>query len=419
MSGLTHTILDWIAEDEDELVRFYADFVRARSPNPPGDTREAIGFVSEKLSEWGLPHDIVAPQEHMPNIVADFDTGRSGRHLVLNGHADVFPLGNPQSWERDPWSGEVIDGRVWGRGATDMKAGTTAAIYCYRYLHHLRDQLDGRLALTVVSDEETGGRWGAGYLLETMPERVKGDCVLNGEPGGPDTIRFGEKGIVRFKVRVRTRGAHSPYPHLSPSAIELACDIIRGLKEMAGIVGDIPDDILAHLDKAETRAVIDRIMGAGTADVIKQFTVNIGVISGGSAANMIADCCEFTVDIREPVGTPKGETLDRATAIVARTPGAEVFDVTGTPANWCATQHEMIDILDRTVRGLGRPAPVLLPSLGGSDCRFWRGAGVPAYIYGPSPRNIAAPNESGSIEDFLHVVRVHTIAAASYLAAKS
>lgn len=415
MSNLTQTILDWIAEDKNELVQFYSDFVKARSPNPPGDTTEAIGFVSDRLKEWRLEHDIVAPKEHMPNIVADFDTGRSGKHLVLNGHADVFPVGNPDSWTRDPWSGEIVDGRIWGRGATDMKAGTTAAIYCYRYLERLQKKLNGRLTLTVVSDEETGGRWGAGYLLETMPERVKGDCVLNGEPGGTDTIRFGEKGIIRFKVTVRTRGAHSPYPHLSPSAIDLACEIMRGLKQMAGDEGEIPDDILAHLNKVETRSVIDRIMGDGTADVIKQFTVNIGTISGGTSANMIADKCEFMVDIREPIGTPKSETFERAKAIIMATPGAEISDVSGTPTNWCSTQHEMIDILDETVRGLGYPAPVLLPSLGGSDCRYWRGLGVPAYIYGTSPRNIAAPDESGSIEDFLHVVRVHTLAAARYL----
>jgi len=416
MSDLQQTILDWVAEDEEELIQFYSEFVRAKSPNPPGDTREAIGFVSSRLNDWGVDHDIVAPQETMPNIVADFDTGRAGRHLVLNGHADVFPIGNPASWEQDPWSGEVKDRRVWGRGATDMKAGTTAAIYCYRYLHRLRDKLNGRLALTVVSDEETGGLWGAGYLLETMPDRVRGDCVLNGEPGGTDTIRFGEKGIIRFRVTVRTRGAHSPYPHLSPSAIDLSCEIILGLKAMAGVQGAIPPDILAHLDKRETRAVIDRIMGEGTADVIKQFTVNIGTISGGTSANMIADQCEFMVDIREPIGTPVGETFARAREIVARTPGAEISDDSGTPTNWCATEHEMVDILADTVRGLGRPAPVMLPSLGGSDCRFWRRIGVPAYIYGPSPRNIAAPNESGSIDDFLHVVRVHTLAAARYLA---
>ena len=421
MADLRQTILDWISQDEEALVQFYRDFVRARSPNPPGDTREAMGLVGDRLSAWGIKHDVVhAPgKDHLPNIVADFEAAQPGRHLVLNGHVDVFPIGNPDSWERDPWSGEVIDGRVFGRGATDMKPGTTASIFCYRYLERLRDQLKGRLTLTVVSDEETSGRWGTGYLFETMPERVRGDCLLNGEPTGVETIRFGEKGIIRFKVRVRTRGAHSPYPHLSPSAIDKACETILALKTMAGSEGEgIPAEILDHLNKQEVRALVDKIMGVGTADVIKQFTVNIGTITGGTTANMIADYCEFHVDIREPVGTPSGETLRRATDIVQRTPGAEVFDVTGgSETNWSTTQHELIDIISDTVVSLGRPAPVLLPMLAGSDCRFWRKAGVPAYVYGPGSRNIAAPNESGSIEDFLHVVRVHTLAAATYLGA--
>ncbi|MGW9333290.1 M20/M25/M40 family metallo-hydrolase [Bosea sp. NPDC055594] len=418
MSDLRTTILDWIKQDEDELVQFYRDFVKARSPNPPGDTREAIGFVADRLTEWKIGHDVVfaKDKEHLPNIVADFDTGKPGRHLVLNGHADVFPIGNPDSWERDPWCGDVVDGRVFGRGSTDMKPGTTASIYCYRYLDRLRDRLKGRLTLTVVSDEETSGRWGAGYLFETMPERVRGDCLLNGEPTGVETIRFGEKGIIRFKVRVKTRGAHSPYPHLSPSAIDKACEIILALKTMAGSEGEgIPVEILDHLNKADVRSLIDKIMGVGTADVIKQYTVNIGTIGGGTTANMIADYCEFHVDIREPVGTPKDETLRRAIEIVERTPGAEVFEIGGSPTNWSATQHEIIDIISDTVVSLDRPKPVLLPMLAGSDCRFWREAGVPAYVYGPNSRNIAAPNESGSIEDFLHVVRVHALTAATYL----
>ncbi|MBN9448325.1 MAG: M20/M25/M40 family metallo-hydrolase [Bosea sp.] len=133
MSDLRTTILDWIKQDEDELVQFYRDFVKARSPNPPGDTREAIGFVADRLTEWKIGHDVVfaKDKEHLPNIVADFDTGKPGRHLVLNGHADVFPIGNPDSWERDPWCGDVVDGRVFGRGSTDMKPGTTVSRSSY------------------------------------------------------------------------------------------------------------------------------------------------------------------------------------------------------------------------------------------------------------------------------------------------
>jgi succinyl-diaminopimelate desuccinylase len=118
----------------------------------------------------------------MPNIVASTRFGRPGRHLVLNGHIDVFPSGDRAQWTRDPLSGDVVDGRLHGRGTVDMKCGTTASIFTDWYLSQVTDQLRGTLTLTLVSDEETGGRWGSGYLIENYRNEVLGDCVLNGEP---------------------------------------------------------------------------------------------------------------------------------------------------------------------------------------------------------------------------------------------
>ncbi len=166
MTPLRQQVLDWIKEDEKKLIGFYQEMVRAKSPNPPGDTREVMSLVSDLLNNDGLAFDEITAKEHLPNLVASFDGGTEGRHLVLNGHVDVFPVGNEQAWNRDPWSGDIADGVIHGRGAADMKGGTTAAIFTYRYLHRLRDKLAGNLSLMVVSDEETNGQWGTGYVLE-------------------------------------------------------------------------------------------------------------------------------------------------------------------------------------------------------------------------------------------------------------
>src|SRR5262249_36836052 len=158
-------ILAWIEEDRQQVIDFLSAFIRIPTPNPPGDTRPACTFVTRFLDENGLASRVIAPEPTMPNVVAAFD-GRSGpgRHLVLDGHMDVFPVGDGKGWTKDCWGGEVSDGRVWGRGACDMKCGTTASIFTYRYLARLKDQLAGKLTLTVVSDEETFGEWGARYL---------------------------------------------------------------------------------------------------------------------------------------------------------------------------------------------------------------------------------------------------------------
>jgi succinyl-diaminopimelate desuccinylase len=117
-------ILNWIEDDKERLIEFLQGFLRAKSPNPPGDTRLAANFVKHFLDKRQLEYrDIIAHPE-MPNLVASFDGSGPGRHLVLNGHLDVFPVGEDETWTHGPWSGDVADGCIWGRGAVDMKCGT-------------------------------------------------------------------------------------------------------------------------------------------------------------------------------------------------------------------------------------------------------------------------------------------------------
>ncbi|MCK6454889.1 MAG: M20 family peptidase, partial [Alphaproteobacteria bacterium] len=85
-------ILAWIDRDKDRLVDFLSRFIRAKSPNPPGDTREAFAHIKSFLDAEGHAYRMIAPNEIMPNLVASFDAARPGRHLVLNGHVDVFPV---------------------------------------------------------------------------------------------------------------------------------------------------------------------------------------------------------------------------------------------------------------------------------------------------------------------------------------
>src|SRR5579871_6222853 len=143
-------LIDRVDRDRDMMVEFLREFVRAKSPNPPGDTRQAAACVTRFLDERGLLYKIVSPHKEMPNIIAAFDCGAPGRHLVLNGHMDVFPLPRLDGWSHDPWGGAVADGKVWGAGSCDMKQGTASILFAYAYLHELRESLKGRLTLTAV-----------------------------------------------------------------------------------------------------------------------------------------------------------------------------------------------------------------------------------------------------------------------------
>ena len=408
-------LLGWIDEDKDEIVGFLCDFVRAKSPNPPGDTTLAAAHITRFLERNQLPFRVIAPQPTMPNIVGTFDGARAGHHLVLNGHIDVFPADEAtERWTHGAWSGAIADGKIYGRGVADMKAGTSASIFTYRYLHRLRGRLAGRLTLTAVSDEETFGPWGARYLMEHHPE-VHGDCLLNGEPSSPLTIRFGEKGPLWLRFTVTTRGAHGAYTHLTPSATKIAARIILDLEELTAIPASVPIDVADAL--AGAAAAIDEAQGAGAKDILQSVTVNIGVIHGGQKVNMVPGTCWFEADVRLPPGVAKETVMARVREIAARYPEAAMEEINFSAPSVCDPNHAMVKILRANARALGRPEPAPIVSLGGTDARLWRQRGIPGLVHGPFPRGMAQADEHVEIEEYLHIVRMHALSAFDYLSA--
>jgi succinyl-diaminopimelate desuccinylase len=401
-----------VERDREAIIAFLQRFVQAPSPNPPGDTREAAAVVTGFLDAHGLPWRKVAPVPEWPNILGSFQGGRRGKHLVLNGHMDVFPVDETEAWTHGPWSGARAEGKIWGRGVADMKAGTTASIMTYRYLHPLRAQLAGTLTLTCVSDEETFGPYGSRWLVEHEPE-VLGDCVLNGEPSSPHTIRFGEKAPLWLRFTLRTPGAHGAYTHLSPSATLLAARLIRDLEEIAGEEFTPPGRVAEAL--AAGAAAMDRAMGPGAAANAQRLTLNIGTISGGLKVNMIPGLCSFEADLRLPVGATKEDVLARIRPILARYPEATMEEINVTEAAACDPFHEMVGLLRanaRAVTGID-PAPIL--SLGGTDARLWRQRGIPAFVHGPYPTGMGGRDEHVDIEEFIALVKVHVLSAYDYL----
>lgn len=406
------TLLRWINEDRDKLVDFLGRFIQAKSPNPPGDTRTAAAHVCQFLDEKGLPYRVIAPQKEMPNIVGSFECGGPGRHLVLNGHMDVFPVGDVKGWTYDPWSGAVVGGHIYGRGAVDMKCGTTASIFTFAYLHRIRDCLKGRLTLTSVSDEETFGPWGAHYLMEHHPE-VHGDCCLNGEPSSPYAVRFGEKGLIWLAFTVRTHGSHGAYTHVSPSATKIAARLIDDLEVLAGIQVLAPENVEAALRR--NAEVIDKAQGKGAAEIIRKVTVNIGTIRGGLKVNLVPGECVVEADMRLPVGLEREQVMAEVEKIAARYPQVNFKEINYIPPSWCEPYGMMAQFIRQNVKALEGFEPEPIISLGGTDARLWRYRNVPAYVYGPFPHNMGAADEHVEVEEFLHIVKTHVLSACDYL----
>jgi succinyl-diaminopimelate desuccinylase len=417
--SLAETLLSDIDARREELIAFLQGFVRTPTANPPGETRDGAAYLENFLKSRKLAYRVIAPMADMPNLLAGFDTGRPGRHLVLNGHIDVFPAGRDELWRHgSPWSGTIEDGRLYGRGTADMKCGTIASFATYALLHEHRDRLAGRLTLTAVSDEETGGKWGTGYLFEHHRNEVAGDCCLNGEPSSAYTVRYGEKTPHWLIFTIRTRGAHGAYVHMSASATKIATRLMGALEGLTAIGPEMPDAVARNLRNPAVRSALDDGLGKGAADLVPKVTLNIGMIDGGLKTNMIPSECKLEADIRLPVGVTKARMRSEVDKILKDFPEVTVEEVSnvGDEANWCDPDGEMLrliqDAADR-VAGI-RPVPVI--TLAATDARYWRLSGVPAYIYGCSPDLMGTYDESVGVEEFLNVVRVHALSAAAYLA---
>lgn len=405
-------LLDRIESDRDILIEFLRGFIRCPSPNPPGDTREAAAHIRKLLDRHGIEYRVIAPQETMPNIVATFAAGKPGRHLALNGHIDVFPVGDGTGWSQDPWGGALVGGKIYGRGACDMKCGTTASIFTFLYLSELRDELHGRLTLSAVSDEETFGPWGARYLSEHHPE-VFGDCCLNGEPSSPWTLRFGEKGPLWLEFTVRTKGAHGAYTHASKSATAIAAKIIGELEKLTEIPAPEASNLAAALDEAAP--VIDQAYGAGASKIIRRVTVNPGIVRGGLKVNMVAAECTFEVDIRLPNGLEAPGILREVDAVVRAYPEATYRQIIYNPPSWCPPDSEMAQIVRANSKDIAGIDPTPVISLGGTDARLWRYKDIPAIVYGPSPNGMGSIDEHVTLDEFFHVVKCHVLSAYDYM----
>ena len=404
-------ILKRVDERQEEWLRLLGDLVRRPSENPPGDTRAAADCVVEYLTRQGHAHEVVEPQPGMVNVVAATDRG-PGRSVILNGHLDTFPVGDRKGWERDPFSGEVVDGKVFGRGVSDMKAGTTASLIAFSLLSELRDAWKGRLAFAAVADEETMGPWGANYLVDHHP-KLRADAVIIGEPSTPSTVRFGEKGMVWFTLTARGQMGHSAYPHHGWNAIFEIAEALAELRELETMAWAVPEEFLRRIDEA--RAATTAMLGSGTTDILSSVTVNAGVITGGTKINLIADQCRAEIDVRIPPGVATADILRVVGRVVRRHRGMRYDLIQRSEPNWTPPSHEFLQTVHKTATAVCGEAPFFNISGPGTDSRVFRRAGMPVAVFGPTPYFLGGANEHVTVRDFLDVIRVHALSALEFL----
>ena len=405
----------YVAERQGTLLESTRQLIGAASPNPPGDVT-AVSRVAEALLR-AIPGAQVQIHESAPgirNLVAVVDSGRPGRRLCFNGHLDTFPIGEDLGWTFPPLGGVIDDGRLYGRGVSDMKGGMAASILAAAALAGHRDAWSGHIVVTLAGDEENMGTLGSRWLLENVPQ-AQADAMVSGDVGSPLVARFGEKGLVWMDLEASGKPGHGAHVHKGVNAIDRLRTALDELKAFEELPVDAPPDITTAISEASI--VSEELSGAGESNTLQRVTVNIGVVAGGISPNLIPAAARAQVDIRLPVGVTTRSVEEELGRRLGRLEGISWQVTNRWEPSYTPPDHE---IIQRTLRAateiLGR-RPVANMRVGASDARIYRAFGIPSVVFGCTPFNMGGPDEHVLIDELVAVAQVHALTAFGYLAA--
>ncbi|MEE6273451.1 M20/M25/M40 family metallo-hydrolase [Georgenia wangjunii] len=324
---MTPVSQDAITLIEDEAVRFTQELIRIDSTNygdgtGPGE-RAAADYVVGLLEEVGLEPVLIESEPGRANVIVRLegaDPERPG--LVVHGHLDVVPA-NAEDWSVDPFSGEIRDGMIWGRGAVDMKDMDAMVLANIRHLVRTGTKPPRDIVFAFFADEEAGGTWGAQWLVTHHPELFAGCTEAISEVGGysitvPDKdtgepvraylLQTAEKGFAWIRIRATGRAGHGSVPNDENAIVRLARAIDRidaheWPREFVGSVTKLFDGVTALTGIARDDEHIEEflpLMGGarGFVSGTLQDSANLTMLSAGYKNNVIPQSAEAAIDCR-------------------------------------------------------------------------------------------------------------------------
>ena len=405
----------------DELVDFAAELIRIPTVNPPGDLyRECAEAIGRRLEEFGYQVDYVTAEdseehtEKYPRVnVIGIRPGRRPRPLVhLNGHFDVVLTG--AGWTLDPFAGIVRDGKLYGRGSADMKAGLAAAIYAAEAIRRAGVELEGTVEVSGTVDEESGGFAGVAHLAKIgRISAGRTDHVIIPEPLDVDRVCVGHRGVYWFQVTSHGRIGHGSMPFLGVNAIE----------QMGTLLEEIRTGLGASLEERATAMPV-------APPAARRGSININSIVGGQAGEptqtpCIADRCEAIFDrrflIEEGFEETKNEIVRLLDDLTREDPRRryELRDLMVVHPTLTPEEDSLVRSLSSSIEAvLGRPSE-LVASPGTYDHKHVaRIAGVESCVaYGPGQLEQAhQPDEWCGVEDMVNSAKVIALTLLDLLA---
>ena len=416
------------ALDLDACVEHLRGLIRIPSVNPPdggpdvaagrdpgGGEAAAARYCAEVLEDAGIASEVIELTPGRGSCVARLPATGSATEppLILLGHIDVVPV-DAESWARDPFDAELVDGVVWGRGAVDMKNMVAMELGVMLALKRSGAELRRDVIFAAVADEEAGGEHGARGLVERRPELFHdamgrpAAAALN-EVGGYSmtlggrrfyTIQVAEKGIAWTRLRTTGTPGHGSMPHDANAAIRLARAVSALAADQAGrparVIGVVGDFLralglgevadLAETDPAAARAALEYGVSdpvlRRSIDAMLRDTVTPTVLRSGKKVNVIPGAGEAEIDVRTLPGTDQAALLERLRAVVGEDASVESV-VTLPPIEWPA-DAEIVRLADAALREAdpeGTPVPMMITP--GTDAKALAQLGIPCYGFAP------------------------------------
>lgn len=406
---LQKQIHDWMKLHRVDGTQFLQKLVRM--PSTQGNEQEAQLLIADKLRTLAFDVDVWEPDGEAleahpyfcsprkrftgsPNVVGVLKGAGGGRSLLLNGHMDVVPEGNWEQWQDDPYSGKVVEGKLYGRGATDMKGGTASLLIAVEAIQSLGIKLQGDVIFESVIEEESGG---AGTLAAIV-KGYKADAALIPEP---TNLRIFPKqqGSMWFRIEVEGRAAHGGTRYEGISAIEKSMLVIQHIRE---------------LEELRNARISDPLYANNPIPI----PINIGVIQGGNWPSSVPDTVklegrmgvapeEKLADAKEEMRLWLASLSEKDPWFEKHPPRVEWFGAQWVPGS-VNPEHALMQVLMQQFREVRQEEPVIEASPWGTDGGLLTLVGdTPCIIFGPGITQLAHyPNEHIVLERVFEVAEI-------------
>jgi acetylornithine deacetylase/succinyl-diaminopimelate desuccinylase-like protein len=415
MSDVRGALARQVDASLDGLISVTQRLVGVASPNPPSDTEEISKVAEALLREIpGIEIEVIEPAPRVKSLIGRIKSGKPGRRLIFNGHLDTFPILESLPWTVPPLGGVLKDGKLYGRGVSDMKGGLACSILAAKLMAENRGAWSGEIVLTLAGDEENMGSLGTGYMMDHVPH-AKGDANICGDVGSPKVVRFGEKGLMWVEVEATGSPAHGAHVHRGTNAIDRLRTALDRLKDLEELPFQAPPLVTAAIAKA--KAISEPLSGTGESETLQRVTVNIGTIEGGTSPNLVPTHCIARADIRLPVGITTDVLVAKLDEWLAPLEGVTWRAIRRFEPSFTPPDNEIIQRTAKVAQEVLGATPAVNMRVGGSDSRWYRPAGVPTVVLGLTPFNMGGADEYVLVDELLAVAKIHTLTAFDFLTA--